>query len=113
VVRASRLFLHPRELVSNSPKYSMRVCIDVVNIDTLLQTGEIPVRLGPVDKSTGKMTVLEAGKPRETRIFDGKIYGMETAIKADVAILRAWKVDEAGNCQFRYMKFPPHLKVMW
>jgi 3-oxoacid CoA-transferase len=60
------------------------------------------VRLGPVDKATSKTTILEAGKPRETRIFDGKIYGMETAIKADVAILRAWKVDEEGNVQFRY-----------
>lgn len=27
---------------------------------------------------------------------------METALKGDVAIIRAWKVDEAGNCQFRY-----------
>jgi 3-oxoacid CoA-transferase len=27
---------------------------------------------------------------------------METALKGDVAILRAWKVDESGNCQFRY-----------
>lgn len=27
---------------------------------------------------------------------------METALPGDVAILRAWKVDEAGNCQFRY-----------
>jgi 3-oxoacid CoA-transferase len=27
---------------------------------------------------------------------------MEEAIKGDVAILRAYKVDEAGNCQFRY-----------
>jgi acyl CoA:acetate/3-ketoacid CoA transferase alpha subunit len=89
----------------------MRVYIDVVNLDTLLQTGDIPVRLGPVDKSTGKMTILEAGKPRETRIFDGKIYGMETAIKADVAILRAWKVDEAGNCQFRYQVLP-HMKII-
>ncbi|KAF4626734.1 hypothetical protein G7Y89_g11423 [Cudoniella acicularis] len=71
-------------------------------INTLLQSGEIPVRLGPVDKATGKSTVLEAGKPRETRVFDGKIYGMETAIKADVAILRAHTVDEVGNCQFRY-----------
>lgn len=70
--------------------------------DTLLQSGDIPVRLGPVDKATGKATVLEAGKPRETRVFDGKTYGMETAIKADVAILRAHKVDEAGNVQFRY-----------
>jgi 3-oxoacid CoA-transferase len=67
----------------------------------LLQSGDIPVRLGPVDKVTGKSTILEAGKPRETRIFDGKVYGMETAIKGDVAILRAYKVDEAGNCQFR------------
>ncbi|KAN0122926.1 succinyl-CoA:3-ketoacid-coenzyme A transferase-like protein [Hyaloscypha variabilis] len=71
-------------------------------INTLLQSGDIPVRLGPVDKVTGKSTILERGKPRETRIFDGKIYGMEEAIKGDVAILRAWKVDEAGNCQFRY-----------
>jgi 3-oxoacid CoA-transferase len=69
--------------------------------DTLLQSGDIPVRLGPVDKATGKSTILEKGKPRETRIFDDKIYGMETAIKGDVAILRAWKVDEEGNCQFR------------
>lgn len=71
-------------------------------INTLLQSGDIPVRLGPKDEVTGKSTILEAGKPRETRIFDGKVYGMETAIKADVAILRAHKVDEEGNCQFRY-----------
>lgn len=70
-------------------------------VDTLLQSGEIPVRMGPVDKATGKTTVLEAGKPRETRIFNGKVYGMEEAINGDVAILRAYKVDEAGNCQFR------------
>lgn len=60
------------------------------------------MRLGPVDKATKKPTILEAGKPRETRLFNGKIYGMETALPGDVAILRAWKVDEAGNCQFRY-----------
>jgi 3-oxoacid CoA-transferase len=70
-------------------------------VDTLLQSGDIPVRLGPVDKATGKATILEKGKARETRIFAGKIYGMEEAIKGDVAILRAYKVDEEGNCQFR------------
>jgi acyl CoA:acetate/3-ketoacid CoA transferase alpha subunit len=63
--------------------------------DTLLQAGEIPVRL---DES-GK--VLERGTPRETRIFNGKTYLMETALTGDVAILRAWKADEAGNCVFR------------
>ncbi len=76
-------------------------CVSLTLADTLLQSGDIPVRLGPVDKVTGKTTILESGKPRETRIFDGKIYNMEEAIKADVAILRAHKVDEAGNCQFR------------
>ena len=45
--------------------------------------------------------MLEPGRPRETRVFNGKTYVMETALKGDVAILRAWKVDEEGNCQFR------------
>ncbi|KAF8849812.1 succinyl-CoA:3-ketoacid-coenzyme A transferas-like protein [Acephala macrosclerotiorum] len=71
-------------------------------VNTLVQTGDIPVRLGPIDKATGKTTILEAGKPRETRIFNGKTYNMEEAIKGDVAILRAYKVDEDGNTQFRY-----------
>lgn len=60
------------------------------------------MRLGPADATTKQPTVVEAGKPRETRVFNGKIYGMETALPGDVAILRAWKVDETGNCQFRY-----------
>lgn len=63
--------------------------------DTFLQDGKIPVRL---DES-GK--VLEHGKRRETRIFNNKKYLMETALTGDVAILRAWKADEAGNCVFR------------
>ncbi|KAJ5961123.1 3-oxoacid CoA-transferase subunit B [Penicillium vulpinum] len=63
---------------------------------TFIQEGKIPVRM---DES-GK--VLESGKPRETREFNGKTYLMEEALTGDVAILRAWKVDEAGNCVFRY-----------
>lgn len=63
--------------------------------DTLIQDGEIPVRLDPSGK------VLEAGRKRETRDFGGRKYLMETAITGDVAILRAWKVDKAGNCVFR------------
>lgn len=63
---------------------------------TFLQYGQIPVRVD------GSGRVLEHGKPRETRIFDGKTYLMETALTGDVAILRAWKADEAGNCVFRY-----------
>ncbi|KAI1747092.1 succinyl-CoA:3-ketoacid-coenzyme A transferase subunit B [Xylaria castorea] len=62
---------------------------------TFIETGEIPARFTTE-------AVLEKGRPRETRIFDGKSYIMETALPGDVAILRAWKVDEAGNCVFRY-----------
>ncbi|KAI1340231.1 succinyl-CoA:3-ketoacid-coenzyme A transferase-like protein [Xylariaceae sp. FL0016] len=62
---------------------------------TFIETGEIPSRFTPE-------AILEKGKPRETRIFDGKSYIMETALPGDVAILRAWKVDEAGNCVFKY-----------
>jgi 3-oxoacid CoA-transferase len=71
-------------------------------VSTFIQTGEIPTRLGPADSGTKKSVVLEPGKPRETRIFNGKTYVMETALSGDVAVIRAWKVDEAGNCVFRY-----------
>ncbi|KIW67020.1 hypothetical protein PV04_06298 [Phialophora macrospora] len=71
-------------------------------VHTFIQTGEIPTRLGPADPATKKSVVLEPGKARETRIFNGRTYVMETALTGDVAIIRAWKVDEAGNCQFRY-----------
>lgn len=63
---------------------------------TRIQDGNIPVTLD----SAGR--VLQRGKPRETRIFNGKTYLMETALTGDVALVRAWKVDEAGNCMFRY-----------
>lgn len=62
---------------------------------TLLQQGEIPIRLSPTGKT------VEPGRKRETRDFDGRTFLMETALTGDVAILRAWKVDKAGNCQFR------------
>ncbi|KAH7198409.1 uncharacterized protein B0J16DRAFT_330334 [Fusarium flagelliforme] len=63
---------------------------------TLLQDGEIPVRL---DKSGA---VVEKGRRRETREFNGRTFLMEHAIEGDVAIMRAWKADKDGNCVFRY-----------
>ncbi|KAI5856743.1 putative coenzyme A transferase [Durotheca rogersii] len=62
---------------------------------TFVETGEIPIRFTPE-------AVLEKGKPREARVFNGRSYILETALPGDVAILRAWKVDEAGNCVFKY-----------
>jgi 3-oxoacid CoA-transferase len=64
--------------------------------DTFVEQGKIPVRLDPSGK------VLESGKQRETRDFNGRRFLMETALPGDVAILRAWKVDTEGNCVFRY-----------
>lgn len=65
--------------------------------DTLLQDGEIPIRLDESGKT------IEKGRKRETREFGGKSFLLETALTGDVAILRAWKADKAGNCVFRYV----------
>ncbi len=49
--------------------------------------------------ATGYGTVVAEGK--EMREFDGRYYVMETALKADVALVKAWKADHAGNLVFR------------
>lgn len=49
--------------------------------------------------ATGYGTVVAEGK--ETREFDGRMYVMETALKADVSLVKAWKADAAGNLVFR------------
>jgi 3-oxoacid CoA-transferase subunit A len=48
---------------------------------------------------TGFGTIVAEGK--ETREFDGHHYVMETALKADVSLVKAWKADTAGNLVFR------------
>jgi 3-oxoacid CoA-transferase subunit A len=48
---------------------------------------------------TGYGTIVAEGK--ETREFDGHQYVMETALKADVSLVKAWKADVAGNLVFR------------
>jgi 3-oxoacid CoA-transferase subunit A len=48
---------------------------------------------------TGVGTIVADGK--ETRRFDGQDYVMETALAADLAIVKAWKADHAGNLIYR------------
>ena len=48
---------------------------------------------------TGYGTIVAEGK--ETRQFDGRWYVMETALKADFALIKAWKADKWGNLVFR------------
>jgi 3-oxoacid CoA-transferase subunit A len=38
-----------------------------------------------------------AAKGKETRIFNGEEYLMETALIADLAIIKGWKADPSGN----------------
>jgi 3-oxoacid CoA-transferase subunit A len=49
--------------------------------------------------ATGVGTLVAEGK--EVREFDGRKYVMETGLKADLSIVKAWKADEAGNLVFR------------
>ncbi|HTZ96747.1 MAG TPA: CoA transferase subunit A [Terriglobales bacterium] len=48
---------------------------------------------------TGVGTVVAENK--ETREFDGRIYLMEHALKADFALVKAWKGDKWGNLVYR------------
>jgi 3-oxoacid CoA-transferase len=49
---------------------------------------------------TGFGTALAEGK--ETKVFDGREYVLEPAIRADVALVKAWKGDRAGNLVYRH-----------
>ena len=47
----------------------------------------------------GRRPTLTEGK--EARKFDGKPYVLETALHADVSLVKAWKADEEGNLVYR------------
>ncbi len=48
---------------------------------------------------TGYGTPVAEGK--ETRQFDGRWFVFERALKADAALVKAWRADAAGNLEFR------------
>ena len=75
-------------------------------------SGELEVELTPQGTLAEKCRAAQAGFPafytpagygtevsegKETREFDGKMYVLETAYKADFAFIKAWKGDAAGN----------------
>ena len=49
--------------------------------------------------ATGAGTKIAEGK--ETKIFDGREYIMETGLVADLAIIHAWRADPEGNLVYR------------
>ncbi|WP_425076475.1 CoA transferase subunit A [Psychroserpens sp. S379A] len=79
-------------------------------------SGELEVELIPQGTLAERCRAAQAGFPaiytpagygtevaegKETREFDGKMYVLEHAFKADFAFVKAWKGDEAGNLIFK------------
>ena len=78
--------------------------------------GELEVELTPQGTLAEKCRAAQAGIPafytpagygtevaegKETREYNGKMHILEEAFKADFAIVKAWKGDEAGNLIFK------------
>jgi 3-oxoacid CoA-transferase subunit A len=79
-------------------------------------SGELDVELTPQGTLAEKCRAAKAGFPafytpagfgtevaegKETREFNGKMYVLEKAYKADFSFVKAWKGDEAGNLIFK------------
>ena len=79
-------------------------------------SGELEVELTPQGTLAEKCRAAQAGFPafytpagfgtevaegKETREFNGKMYVLENAYKADFSFVKAWKGDEAGNLIFK------------
>lgn len=79
-------------------------------------SGELEVELIPQGTLAERCRAAQAGFPaiytpagygtevaegKETREFDGKMYVLEYAFKADFSFVKAWKGDEAGNLVFK------------
>ena len=79
-------------------------------------SGELEVELIPQGTLAERCKAAQGGFPafytpagygtevadgKETREFNGKMYILERAFEADIAIVKAWKGDEAGNLIFK------------
>jgi 3-oxoacid CoA-transferase len=64
-------------------------------VGTVVQTGELPMRYN----SDGSVAAFS--RPKDVKVFNGKMYIMEEAIAGDYAFVKAYKADKLGNCQFR------------
>lgn len=81
-----------------------------------LLTGELEVELNPQGTLAERIRAggagipafftpagygTEVGEGKESREFNGKMYLMETWLKADFAFVKAWKGDTAGNLIYK------------
>jgi 3-oxoadipate CoA-transferase alpha subunit len=100
-----------RKIICSFPRQA-----DSQVFDALYRAGEIELELTPQGNlaeriraagagiggfftPTGYGTLLAEGK--ETRVIDGKHYVFETPIRADFALIKAWRGDRWGNLTYR------------
>ncbi|MEN0075086.1 MAG: CoA transferase subunit A [Paracraurococcus sp.] len=89
---------------------------DVLPFTRFYEAGEVEAELVPQGTLAERLRAAGAGIPafytptavgtelaegRETRVIQGREYLLEYALPCDVALLRAWRADAAGNLQFR------------
>src|SRR5437868_8925671 len=85
-------------------------------LEQMVLNGQIELQLIPQGTFSERMRAAGAGIPafytptgvgtviaenKETREFDGRLYLMEHALKADFAFVKAWKGDKSGNLVYR------------
>ncbi len=100
-----------RKIICSFPRSS-----DPVVFETLYREGKLELEITPQGTlaeriraaaagipafftATGAGTLLARGK--ESRVIDGREYILETALKADVALVEAWQADRWGNLVYR------------
>jgi 3-oxoacid CoA-transferase A subunit len=84
--------------------------------ETLVLSGELEIELTPQGTLAEKLRAGGAGIPafytptgvgtliaegKDVREFDGRLYVLERALKADFAIVKAWRGDAMGNLVYR------------
>jgi 3-oxoacid CoA-transferase subunit A len=85
-------------------------------LEQMVLNGKIELQLIPQGTFSERMRAAGAGIPafytptgvgtviaenKETREFDGRLYLMEHALKADFALIKAWRGDKWGNLVYR------------
>lgn len=85
-------------------------------LEQMVLSGKIELQLVPQGTFSERIRAAGAGIPafftptgvgtivaekKETRDFDGRTYVMERALRADYALVKAWKGDQWGNLVYR------------
>ena len=106
------LLLHKRQIKKMISSYVG----ENAEFERQMLSGELDVELTPQGTLAERCRAAQAGIPafftpagygtevaegKEVREFNGKMHIMEQAFKADFAIVKAWKGDEAGNLIFK------------